>query len=80
MQALGWWDVAAEEAVRKQARKEAIASLNAAQETARPKAFTLFTDVYDELPWTLAAQHDSLKAHLKSYPKAYDNLAASADL
>jgi len=80
MQAKGWWDVSMEEGARKAARKAAIASLNEGQAVHKPKAYTLFTDVYDELPWTLEAQQASLRAHLESYPHEYERLARSSDL
>jgi len=65
--AKGWYDGQYEEELRKQARKDAIASLNAAQKVAKPHTRHLFTDVYDETPWNLREQEASLLQHMEKY-------------
>jgi hypothetical protein len=32
---------------------------------------TLFTDVYDDLPWSLKEQQAELHEHMDRYPQAY---------
>ena len=41
---------------------------------------TLFTDVYDELPWNLRQQQESLRGHLESYKGKYEQFATTNDL
>jgi len=71
LQSQGWWNVQMEEQVRTAARKEAIKSLNIANESLRPVVDTLFTDVYDDLPWSLKEQQAELHEHMDRYPQAY---------
>lgn len=71
LQSLGWYNVQMEEQIRKSARKEAIASLNRSSDAPRPSVDTLFTDVYDELPWSLREQQAEMFEHLAKYPEHY---------
>jgi 2-oxoisovalerate dehydrogenase E1 component alpha subunit len=70
---LGWYNVQMEDQIRKQARKEAIGTLNRAQAVGRPQAKHLYGDVYDELPWNLVEQQAALRSHLTRYREHYPN-------
>ncbi len=71
LQAQGWYDGQQEEELRKQARKDAIRSLNAAQKVGKPHTKHLFSDVYDEVPWHLMEQEQALLKHMQKYPASY---------
>ena len=71
LQAQGWYDGQQEEELRKQARKDAIRSLNAAQKVGKPHTMHLFSDVYDEVPWNLEEQEQALLEHMQKYPSSY---------
>jgi hypothetical protein len=71
LQAQGWYDGQQEEELRKQARKDAIRSLNVAQKVGRPHTMHLFSDVYDEVPWNLEEQEQALLEHMQKYPSSY---------
>ena len=60
----GWFNVQFEEQLRKRARADAIATLNRAQSAEKPEIKTLFTDVYDDLPWNIEEQQQELREHL----------------
>lgn len=60
--------------MRKTARKEAIGALNRASDAPKPTLDKLFTDVYDELPWSLQEQESDLRSHLARYPEAYPDV------
>jgi len=70
----GWFNVQLEEQIRKAARKEAIACLNQAQATGGPKVHTLYSDVYDELPWMLVDQEAALREHIERYKDHYGSI------
>ena len=57
--------------MRKQARKDAIRSLNAAQKIGKPHTKHLFSDVYDQVPWNLVEQEQALLKHMQKYPASY---------
>lgn len=71
LQAQGWYDGQQEEELRKQARKDAIRSLNSAQRVGKPHSMHLFSDVYDEVPWNLEEQKQALLEHMQKYPSSY---------
>ena len=71
LQAQGWYDGQQEEELRKQARKDAIRSLNNAQRVGKPHSMHLFSDVYDEVPWNLEEQEQALLEHMQKYPSSY---------
>ena len=52
----GWWDDEREQALRKSARKEAVAALGAAEKVPRGKLSSMFDDVYYEAPPHLEEQ------------------------
>lgn len=52
----GWWDDEREQALRRSARKEAVAALGAAEKVPRARLSSMFDDVYDEVPRHLAEQ------------------------
>jgi len=70
----GWWNAQMEDHTRTQARREAISSLNAASQAAKPAARHLFTDVYDEHSWTLHEQQRALRDHMARYPEHYEEV------
>jgi len=74
LQAKGWYSAQLEEELRRTARRNAIAALNAAQEVDKPGYDHLFTDVYDTLPWMLAEQRAQLKAHVLKYEQHYGDV------
>jgi len=67
----GWYNVQMEEAIRSQARREAIESLNEAQAVDKPAARHLFTDVYDETSWMQDEQQAALAQHIADYKPHY---------
>ena len=67
----GWYNAQLEDHVRKQARKDSIDTLNASEAAGKPRLNTLYSDVYDELPWSLREQQSELRQHLDAYPEAY---------
>ena len=71
LQAQGWYDGQQEEELRKQARRDAIRSLNSAQRVGKPHSMHLFSDVYDEVPWNLEEQEQALLEHMQKYPSSY---------
>ena len=71
LHSLGWFNGQMEYTVRSEARKQAIAALNVAHGVSAPDVRTLFTDVYDELPWSLQEQQAELKAQIERYRKEY---------
>jgi len=71
LHSLGWFNPQTEEHLRKQARRDAINTLNQAQATGKPKVETLYTDVYDEVPWMLEEQERNLRSHLSEYAEHY---------
>merc|ERR1719181_2281927 len=73
MQSKGWYSVALEEKLRKQARKEAIDALNKAERASKPSYEHLFTDVLDVPPWMLRDQQEALRDHLLRHQEYYSN-------
>jgi 2-oxoisovalerate dehydrogenase E1 component alpha subunit len=71
MHAKGWWSPQMEEDLRKACRKQAVESLNVASTAPKPATPQLFSDVYDELPWSLREQQAELEAHMRRYPEHY---------
>lgn len=52
----GWWDEAEEAALRRGSRQEVLAALEAAAQLPKPPLSSMYDDVYDTVPWHLAAQ------------------------
>ena len=63
LHAKGWYNAQLEDHMRKEARKEAIETLNRSEASGKPKLATLFSDVYDELPWSLRAAAGAPQTH-----------------
>jgi len=74
MQAQGWWSPQMEEDLRKTFRKQAVEALNVASGAPKPTYTTLFSDVYDELPWNLREQQEALVEHMDKYPQHYESV------
>ena len=68
----GLWSADQEDQERRAARKHAIKALNDAERVGKPEPYTLFTDVWDEMPPALAAQRAQLRSHLTQYREHYD--------
>jgi 2-oxoisovalerate dehydrogenase E1 component alpha subunit len=67
----GWWDSERDDAaLRQQARKEAISSLENAAKLPKRGVHEMFTDVYDVLPPHLEAQQREVMAYIAKYPDA----------
>jgi len=71
LHARGWFNGQMEYLMRSEARREAIAALNEAHTVRSPDVRHLFTDVYDELPWTLEEQRAALKQQIHTYRDHY---------
>ena len=63
-----------EEDLRKTFRKQAVEALNVASGAPKPTYTTLFSDVYDELPWNLREQQEALVEHMDKYPQHYESV------
>ena len=74
LQGKGLFSAQREEALRKAARREAIRVLNEAEQEGKPSWEYLFTDVYDEMPWMLKQQRDSLQGHMERHAPHYEAL------
>lgn len=53
----GWWDGDAEEALKTTQRQVVLDAFRKAETSLKPSLDNLFSDVYDELPWTLVRRH-----------------------
>ena len=78
LHSLGWFNGQMEYTIRTEVRKQAINSLNVAHEASGPDLRHLYTDVYDELPWTLREQQAALKAQIHRYREHYGYVADEA--
>eukprot|EP01090_Pellita_catalonica_P019945 TRINITY_DN6930_c0_g1_i1.p1 TRINITY_DN6930_c0_g1~~TRINITY_DN6930_c0_g1_i1.p1 ORF type:complete len:432 (+),score=73.51 TRINITY_DN6930_c0_g1_i1:94-1389(+) len=66
-----WWTDAEDEALRKNIRKEVLATLRASEKLGPPSLDEVFTDVYDDVPPHLIAQNEEMLAHVSKYPDHY---------
>ena len=66
----GWWDQDDDAALRQEARKEAIGTLEAAAKAPKRPLSEMFTDVYDELPPHLLVQQEEVMNYVAKYPDA----------
>ena len=80
LHSLGFFNGQMEDAVRSEARRQAIACLNEAHAVGGPAARHLFTDVYDETPWIQREQQADLKAQIEAYPEHYKSYLSEAQL
>jgi 2-oxoisovalerate dehydrogenase E1 component alpha subunit len=69
-----------EEEIRREARRQAIETLNRAQAAGKPRLETLFTDVYDDAAWMQTEQEDQLREHIKKYPDFYQEVRSEQTL
>ena len=72
LHAKGWYNAQLEDQMRKQARKESIETLNNAEAAGKPLMNTLYTDVYDEIPWMIAEQQEQMRNHAQEYASHYE--------
>jgi 2-oxoisovalerate dehydrogenase E1 component alpha subunit len=80
LHSLGYFNGQMEDAVRSEARRQAITCLNEAHAVGGPAARHLFTDVYDESPWILQEQQAALKEQIEAYPEHYKGYLSDAQL
>ena len=80
LHSLGYFNGQMEDAVRSEARRQAITCLNEAHAVGGPAARHLFTDVYDESPWILQEQQAALKDQIEAYPEHYKGYLSDAQL
>ena len=67
----GWWSAEREAALIAEERKGVLAALAAAEQKPKPDISQLFTDVYKEVPASLAEQARGLDEHLREHPGKY---------
>jgi 2-oxoisovalerate dehydrogenase E1 component alpha subunit len=72
MEARGWWNAEQEEEIRDSERAHVLQSLMKSEKKANCPMVDLFTDVYQNMPEHLDAQHQELKDHISKYPGEYD--------
>ncbi|KAI9310131.1 thiamine diphosphate-binding protein [Dichotomocladium elegans] len=80
MEIKGIWSAQDEEALRATVRKETLKCFGNAEKAPKPAVAELFTDVYDEIPQSLARQRDELAYLLKEYPEYYSTEEYAAGL
>jgi 2-oxoisovalerate dehydrogenase E1 component alpha subunit len=73
MMARGWWDAAQEEEIRDGEKAHVLKSLLKSEQKDNCPMVDLFTDVYQNMPEHLDAQHEELKEHLSKYPNEYSD-------
>ena len=64
-----WWDDEREQALRKSARKEAVAALGEAEKVPRAPLSSMFDDVYDELTPHLREQRGKVLEFAERHPE-----------
>lgn len=65
----GWWDAEREKELRRDARREAVAALSAAEKVPRAPLSSMFDDVYDVVPEHLAEQRERAMRHARKHPE-----------
>eukprot|EP01064_Diplonema_japonicum_P036635 TRINITY_DN8310_c0_g1_i2.p1 TRINITY_DN8310_c0_g1~~TRINITY_DN8310_c0_g1_i2.p1 ORF type:complete len:366 (+),score=79.19 TRINITY_DN8310_c0_g1_i2:204-1301(+) len=75
LEANGRWDAEKEKALRKKAHTEIMTAMKAGENKKRANPTHMFTDMYDELPWHLKEQHDSMHAHIQNNRDKYNTKA-----
>lgn len=73
-----WWSEDGEKQLQEYMRREVLETMKRAQKRPPPPLETLVTDVYDQMPATLAAQFEKLKAHIRRNPEEYPKSASHA--
>ncbi|KDQ20799.1 hypothetical protein BOTBODRAFT_26816 [Botryobasidium botryosum FD-172 SS1] len=68
----GWWDAAAEEALKDSQKKIVMEAFRAAENTPKPVLDNIFTDVWDEMPWILKEQKEELREILRKYGDVWE--------
>lgn len=64
----GWWSPPQEAALRRDARLEAVAALEAAAKVPKAPLASAYEDVYKEVPWHIAEQRDAALAFARATP------------
>lgn len=67
----GWYDEEANKKLIEKSRQDVLAALKTSEKVDICPIEDIVNDVYDEVPWHLKEQLDSLKSHIKKYPDAY---------
>lgn len=71
MEGLGCWSEDMEEDLRATERENVLRAVRLAEEKEKPDMFSIFEDVYQEMPKALQEQRDRLKRFVKKYPNIY---------
>jgi 2-oxoisovalerate dehydrogenase E1 component alpha subunit len=71
LESRGLWDSTQEANAWKESRKEILRCMRTAEQTKKPAASQLFTDVYAEMPPHLIEQQKELLEHIKKYGDKY---------
>ncbi|WP_100657373.1 thiamine pyrophosphate-dependent dehydrogenase E1 component subunit alpha [Alteromonas flava] len=71
----GWHDEKAHDAFLTETRQEILAAVKVAEKVDICPLDDMVNDVYDQVPWHLKEQLDSLKSHIRKYPDAYPKTA-----
>lgn len=69
--AKGHWSEQEDAQFREETRKMLLAEFAAAEKRPKPAITEMFTDVYDELPWSLQEQQGELREILREHPQKY---------
>ncbi len=67
----GWYDEEANKKLIEKSRQDVLAALKTSEKVDICPIEDIVNDVYDDVPWHLKEQLDSLKSHIKKYPDAY---------
>lgn len=68
LEASGLWDAARDAALRRAAREEAVAALDAAAKVPKAPLSSAFEDVYSAPPWHIREQRDAALAFARAHP------------
>ena len=71
----GWYDEEANKKLIEKSRADVLAALKESEKIDVNPIEDLVEDVYDEVPWHLKEQLDTLKSHIKQYPNVYPKTA-----
>ncbi|KAM3724231.1 2-oxoisovalerate dehydrogenase subunit alpha [Dirofilaria immitis] len=66
-----WWNSEEDKVYQQEIRKEIMEAFLYAEKILKPNVFSMFDDVYKEMPKNLQEQRDELAEHLSKYGKHY---------
>ncbi len=67
----GIWDDSMEVQFKTDTRRQVLDALSKAESQKKPALISMFTDVYDEMPWNLKEQYAKLQDLVKKYPEDF---------